>query len=126
MIMAGICIIFKRNILLIHTLAYLRQNCRRVRSFVLPGGRELLFGLVISGKTVDARLDQNKAEFRVLVLAVGLEVLTDSNRLLHQEPQVLGDSGSQAYGNVSTIKIYDKTTALTYHSTSRYEESCYQ
>lgn len=49
---------------------------------VLPGGREDTDGLVVTGKTVDTRLDQNETELGVLVLAVTLKVLSDSDSLL--------------------------------------------
>jgi hypothetical protein len=42
------------------------------------------------------RLDENQAEFGVLVLAVGLKVLADSDGLLDQHVKVLGDFGCQA------------------------------
>ena len=52
------------------------------RGLVAPGGRENTDGLVVAGKTVDTRLDQNEAELGVLVLAVALQVLADSDGLV--------------------------------------------
>jgi hypothetical protein len=51
------------------------------RGLVLPGRREDTDGLVVAGQTVDTGLDENQAEFRVLVLAVALKVLADGNGL---------------------------------------------
>lgn len=48
---------------------------------VLPGGRESADGLVVARETVDAGLDENEAELRVLVLAVALEMLADGDSL---------------------------------------------
>lgn len=48
---------------------------------IAPGGRQDTDGLVVTGQTVDTGLDQNKAELGVLVLAVALEVLADSDGL---------------------------------------------
>lgn len=48
---------------------------------VLPGGGQDTDGLVVTGQTVDTGLDQNQAELGVLVLAVALKVLADSDSL---------------------------------------------
>lgn len=48
---------------------------------VLPGGGQDTDGLVVAGKTVNSGLDENEAELGVLVLAVALKVLADSNSL---------------------------------------------
>lgn len=53
------------------------------RGLVAPGGGEDTDGLVVAGKTVDTRLDENEAELGVLVLAVALKVLADSDGLIH-------------------------------------------
>jgi hypothetical protein len=45
---------------------------------------------------VDTRLNENKTELGVLVLAVTLEVLTDGNSLLDEVVQILGELGSEA------------------------------
>lgn len=50
-------------------------------ALVAPGGGQDTDGLVVAGQTVDAGLDQNQAELGVLVLAVTLKVLADSDGL---------------------------------------------
>lgn len=50
-----------------------------------------MFSLIIAGEAVDAGFDEDKAELRVLVLAVGLEVLTDRNGLFDEVPEVFRD-----------------------------------
>lgn len=50
-------------------------------ALVTPGGGQDTDGLVVAGQTVDTGLDQNQAELGVLVLAVALEVLADSDGL---------------------------------------------
>lgn len=50
-------------------------------ALVAPGGRQNTDSLVVAGQTVDTGLDQNQAELGVLVLAVALEVLADSDGL---------------------------------------------
>jgi len=47
---------------------------------------------------VDSGLDQNEAELGVLVLAVALKVLADSDSLLDQHVQVLRNIGGEAAG----------------------------
>jgi hypothetical protein len=87
-------------------------------ALVAPGGGQDTDGLVVAGETVNAGLDQNEAELGVLVLAVTLKVLADSDGLrnswlaqsargksdeknfsfylLDQEVKVLGEFGSEA------------------------------
>lgn len=48
---------------------------------VLPCGRQDTDGLVVTGETVDSGLDENETELGVLVFAVALEVLADSDGL---------------------------------------------
>jgi hypothetical protein len=50
-------------------------------ALVPPGWRKSTDGLVVAGETVDTRLNQNESELAVLVLAVALEVLADSDGL---------------------------------------------
>jgi hypothetical protein len=59
----------------------LGDDGRGGRGLVPPGGGEDTDGLVVAGKTVDTRLDENEAELGVLVLAVALKVLADSDGL---------------------------------------------
>lgn len=51
-------------------------------ALITPGGGQDTDGLVVAGQTVDTGLDQNQAELGVLVLAVALEVLADSDSLI--------------------------------------------
>ena len=50
-------------------------------ALVPPGGRQDTDGLVVARQAVNARLDENQTELGVLVLAVALEVLADSDSL---------------------------------------------
>lgn len=50
-------------------------------ALVSPGRWEDTNGLVVAGETVDTGLDENEAELAVLVFAVALEMLADSDRL---------------------------------------------
>lgn len=50
-------------------------------ALVSPGWWEDTNGLVVAGETVDTGLDENEAELAVLVFAVALEMLADSDRL---------------------------------------------
>ena len=51
-------------------------------TLVSPGRCEHANGLVVAGETVDTGLDENETEFGILILAVSLKVLADSNSLL--------------------------------------------
>lgn len=50
-------------------------------SLVAPGWGQNANGLVVTGETVDTGLNKNQAELGVLVLAVALKVLADSDSL---------------------------------------------
>lgn len=50
-------------------------------NLLLPDRRKNANRLVVAGETVDTRLDENEAELGVLVLAVALKVLADSDSL---------------------------------------------
>ena len=52
---------------------------------------------------MNTRLDQDKAELGVLVLAVGLEVLAHGDRLFDEVPEVLWDGRCQAYPQTKDI-----------------------
>ena len=58
---------------------------------VLPVGRKLTGGSVVTGKTVDSGFNQNEAEFRVLILTILLQMLTDLDGLLDKHVKILGD-----------------------------------
>ena len=73
--------------------------------FVFESGWNLLLGLIIARKTVNARLDQDQAELRVLVLAVRLQVLSYGNRLFDQMPQVLWDFGSKTCAKQPCVPV---------------------
>ena len=62
---------------------------------VLPGRRELLGGSVVASKSVDSALDEDEAEFAVLILSVSLQVLPNVHGLLDQVVEVLGDLRSE-------------------------------
>lgn len=64
---------------------------------VLEGRRNLLLGLVVTSKTVNARLDQDETELGVLVFAVDLKVLAHGHRLFDEVPKVLWDGRCQSY-----------------------------
>ena len=57
---------------------------------VLEGGGDDLSGLVVSGESVDSRLDENESELGVLVLSELVQVGSDGNGLLDQAVKVLG------------------------------------
>lgn len=80
----------------------LRHKGRSSGALVLPGGRKNTSGLVVTAETVDSRLDEtgrwsvvdhiyrrncyaHETELGVLVLAVLLQVLADSDTLLDEE-----------------------------------------
>jgi len=64
-------------------------------------------GLVVSGQTVDTGFDENQSELGVLVLAVSLEMLADSDSLLDQHVQVLWDLWGEA------IRLEDSENLVT-------------
>jgi len=64
---------------------------------VLEGGRQGLGEFVVAGDAVDARLDQNKAELRVLVLPEFVQVLAHRHSLLDEAVQVLRQLRGQTY-----------------------------
>ena len=74
-----------------------RGGCR----VVFERRRDLLLRLVVARKAVNTGFDQDQTEFGVLVLPVGFEVLANSNSLLHEVPEVLGDGGSKCYIRIS-------------------------
>ena len=49
---------------------------------VLESWGDETLGAVVSGKTVDSRLDKNKSEFTVLVLSVAVQVLAHADGAL--------------------------------------------
>jgi len=83
----------------------LRYQGRGSSRLVFPVRGQNLASLVIAGESVNTRLDQNQSEFSILVLAVLLEVLADSDGLLNEEIQVLGDLGSESVGAEDTHNL---------------------
>ena len=81
----------------------LRDEGRSGSRVVLERRRDLLLRLVVASKTVDTRLDQDKAELGVLVLAVGLQVLADGDRLFDEVPEVLRDGWAKSYPQMKGI-----------------------
>ena len=81
----------------------LRDEGRSGSRVVLERRRDLLLRLVVASKTVDTRLDQDKAELGVLVLAVGLQVLADGDRLFDEVPEVLRDGWAKSYPQIKGI-----------------------
>jgi len=76
---------------------------RGSRGLVLPRRGQGLLGFVVARETVNAGLDENQTELRVLVLAVLLEVLANVDGLLDQVVQVLGQFGAQT-GDLQNAK----------------------
>ncbi len=74
----------------------LRDQSRGGGRLVLPVGLQLADGTVVSGKSVDTGLDEDKSELGVLVLLEGLKVCANRDGLLDEAVQILGDRRSQA------------------------------
>ena len=81
------------------------NKCRGCGRVVFECRWDLLFRLVVAGKAMDTGFDQNQSELGVLVFPVGLEVLANSNSLLHKVPEVLGDAGGKSYIGVSGRRL---------------------
>jgi hypothetical protein len=62
-----------------------------VRISLSPVGRQLADFLVVAAKAMDTRFDQDKAELRVLILPVALQMLADRHSLLDQAVKILRD-----------------------------------
>ena len=70
---------------------------------VLESGRDLLLGLVVTSKTVNPGLDQDKTELGVPVFPVNFEVLADGDRLFNEVPEVLRDGWAKSYPQIKGI-----------------------
>ena len=79
-----------------HNINTLGDKSGSVGSLVLPVGRELTVALVVASKTVDARLDEDKAELGVLVTVVALKMLAHVHGLTDHEVEILGDGRGKA------------------------------
>ena len=55
-----------------------------------------MLSLIVAGEAVDTGFNEDKAELRVFVLAVGLEVFADRNSLFDQVPEVFRDLWGKA------------------------------
>jgi len=66
---------------------------------------DLLLCFVVAGKTMNTGFDQDQSELGILVFPVGLEVLANSNSLLHEVPEVLGNAGCKSYIRVSGCRL---------------------
>jgi hypothetical protein len=64
------------------------DECAGGGALVSPGWWKSTDGLVVAGETVDTGLDENEAEFGVLVLAVALEMLADGDGLLDEHVKI--------------------------------------
>jgi len=67
-------------------------------TLVSPSWGENTDGLVVTGETVDAGLNENQTKLGVLILSVSLEMLTNSYGLLDQHVQVFWDLWGEAIG----------------------------
>jgi len=74
---------------------------------VLEGRRNLLLRLIVTSKTMNARLDQDETEFGVLVFAVDLKVLAHGHRLFDEVPEVLWD------GRCQSLRLKDTEDLVT-------------
>jgi hypothetical protein len=89
---------WKSNSFFFCTIVCLGNHGTGSGGLVLPVGRKLTGGSVVTGKTVDSGFNQNETEFRVLVLAVLLQMLTDLDGLLDKHVKILGDLRGKSVG----------------------------
>lgn len=75
---------------------------------ILERGRNLLLSLVIPGKPMNPRLDQDKTELGILVFAVDLQMLADGDRLFDEVPKVLRDGWAKSYPQTKGILLKRK------------------
>lgn len=69
---------------------------RRGVGIILEVGLNDLLGLVIPRQSVDSTLDENEAEFGVLVFSVDFEVFTDRDGFFDKVVEVFGDRRCEA------------------------------
>jgi hypothetical protein len=74
----------------------LSNDCRSGSCIILESGRELLLGLVVPRKPVNPRLDQDKTELGVFILAIDFKMLANGNRLFDEVPKVLRDGWAKS------------------------------
>jgi len=75
----------------------LRDHGRGRAAVVLPLRWQLFLFLVVASQSLQTRLDENQAEFRVGVFAVFLEVLANVDSFADEVMQILRESGSEAF-----------------------------
>ena len=85
---------------------HLSDECGSGCRVVLEGRRDLLLRFVVTCEAVNAGIDENEAELRILVLAVNLEVLADGDRLFDEVPKVLWDGWCQAYPQTKSMTVH--------------------
>jgi len=68
----------------------------RCRGFVFPVGGEVLHTPVVSRKSVNSRLDKNKAELHCHVLAMLLQMFAEGYGALDQHVKILGNLRRQS------------------------------
>ncbi len=83
--------------------AYLCNQSGRGGRIILERRRNLLLGLVVPSKPMNPRFDQDETELGVLVLAVGLQVFANGNRLFDEVPEVLRDGWAKSYPQTKGI-----------------------
>lgn len=80
-------------------------------AIVLESRWDLLLRFIVPRQSVYPTLDQDQPELRVLIFTVDLEVLTHSDRLFDEVPEVLWDGWCQSYPQTKGIcKVTCNTT----------------
>lgn len=90
------------------TCRYLGNEGGSSGRIILERRRNLLLGLVVPRKPVNPRLDQDETELGVLILAVGLHMFADGNRLFDEVPKVLRDGWAKSYPQTKGIIKYTR------------------
>ena len=81
------------------------DECRGGGRVVFECRWDLLLCFAVVAETMDMGFDQDQLELGVLVFPVCLEVLANSNSLLHEVPEVLGNAGCKSYVGVSGCRL---------------------
>lgn len=72
------------------------NQCRRGVGIILEVGLNDLLGLVIPRQSVNSTLDENEAEFGVLVFSVDIEMFANRDGFFNEMVKVFGDGGCEA------------------------------
>lgn len=72
---------------------------RRGAGIILEVGLNDLLGLVIPRQSVNSTLDENEAEFGVLVFSVDIEMFADRDGFFDEVVEVFGDGWCEALSN---------------------------